>query len=245
MEKANSESKLYLIKEITVRESRDFLLKYHSTGNNGKQNPVRCFGLFIDDCLYGTSTWGYNLSSGKSAQLLFGSHSKQCDYYDNLRLLVLNNTVMYASSFLSKCVKLLFAENKKLKYVLAYADGLHGFKGIIYQASNFLYIGKSKLQCWYLEDYGLISSRALQDYFGTMAIPYVTKIYPQIKMIYAQKFRYIRFRQKDKLMQYAQFKVLPYSEIPKVPKIVDHEGRIYNPEFFKHVAFRGASKLMH
>lgn len=176
--------------------------------------------MFVGSKLYGVATWGYNTSAGGTASYLFGSHSRSIDYLDNLRLVAIANPVkMQPSAFLSIVQRLLFQHRPSLKYLVAYGDGYHGYRGTIYKAANWLYTGTEPMDAWWIPGYGIMSQRSISDVFkGKAAYTHMTRVHPTIKKIRGYKYRYIRFRDQrtqDEMMKYAQFQIRPISEIPE------------------------------
>lgn len=232
------------IQPIASRTAREFIKQVHPTGKGTHASHDVAFGLYYDNKLTGVSTWGYNLSAGKTGITLFGKYSTNPhDYLDNLRLIVINpNKELQPSAFLSFCVKQLFKYRKELKYVVAYADGIHGFLGTIYQASNFKYIGKTQHALYWIPNYGLINFRSFRHACGTVRFEYLKRRHPNIQRLYGFNFRYIRFKDKQTeidLMKHYQLKLPQPGEKPTKADLTIHSntGNTYSPEDFKHVSF--------
>lgn len=196
-------------------------------------------------------SWGYNLSAGATAKYLFGQdHSKAIDYLDNTRLVAIKNPAnMQPSAFLSIVTRILFQNRPKLKYVIAYADGYHGYRGTIYQAANYLYTGTEKMDMFWIPGYGVISGRSLGVVFkGNEARRNIAKIHPNMLKVRGYKYRYLRFRDpktQKEMMKHARFQILPSSQIPKKEDMVvlayPVNDDISTAKAYKSVEFRSES----
>ena len=129
-------NKDYKIRRISYEETKPFILKIHYA----KRMPsiTYAYGLFLENSLIGVVCYG----SPPSPSLCIGIAGKQNkDLVLELNRLVLkDNKKNQASILISSSLKLL----PKPKIVVSYADTEQEHTGIVYQASNFLYTGKSK-----------------------------------------------------------------------------------------------------
>lgn len=137
------------IKSISKQEASTLLLKFHylkdiSKGFKSGYN----YGLFIEDQLMGVIIFtGFPVP-----ELVVGAFGLERDDQEGffeLSRLCLHPTVQLpnkniASQFVSKSIKLL-RKSVKVRAILSYADCDH-HKGIIYQACNFKYYGKSTVK---------------------------------------------------------------------------------------------------
>ena len=124
--------------EIDKKLSHDFILNKHYAQR--LPSISWCFGLFIDGSLEGVLTIG-KPASNALCDGICGKDFKS--YVYELNRLIVNadlpkNTL---SMFVSKVIKLLKKENLIL---VSYADEGVGHQGYIYQATNFIYTGKTK-----------------------------------------------------------------------------------------------------
>lgn len=236
-----------IIKPISQNQAKDYIAKNHPTGRGANGSQPICFGLYSGLDIVGVNTFGYNLSGGKSATTLFGDpQSFYYEYLDNLRFFTQQNhkgrkIQTTPSRFLSFCCKQIFRFRPRCKYIIAYGDGLHGFTGTIYQAANFLYIGKNPVSIWYIPNYGLVSQRNLRVN-RKQSYDEIRKVHPDVKRVSAFNYRYLIFRDKetqDEKMKQARFKILPNSEVPKKEelKVIANDGTEYSPQFFKDKPF--------
>lgn len=69
--------------------------------------------------------------------------NKECEVTELHRLCCIDDTMKNTESFfISRCLRWL-KQNTEIKVVVSYADENHNHKGVIYQASNFEYLGQT------------------------------------------------------------------------------------------------------
>jgi len=126
---------------ITREEAKPFILNIHYA--HRMPSISYAFGLFDNDELIGVCTYGkpasYTLCNGVCGK----ENSK---YVWELNRLVLKyNRQNEASYFISRTLKML----PKPMIIVSYADEEQNHRGIIYQATNFIYTGVSPKQKYY------------------------------------------------------------------------------------------------
>ena len=126
---------------ITREETKPFILDIHYA--HRMPSISYAFGLFDNDELIGVCTYGkpasYTLCNGVCGK----ENSK---YVWELNRLVLKyNRQNEASYFISRTLKML----PKPMIIVSYADEEQNHRGIIYQATNFIYTGISPKQKYY------------------------------------------------------------------------------------------------
>lgn len=126
------------VREIKKKDSHDFVLNKHYAQR--MPSISWCFGLFVEDKLEGVLTIG-KPASNSLCDGICGSEFKQHVY--ELNRLIINeglkkNTL---SKFVSSALRKLKKENL---IIVSYADEGAGHCGYIYQATNFIYTGKTK-----------------------------------------------------------------------------------------------------
>ena len=127
-----------IVKKIEKKDSYTFILDKHYAQRLPSITYV--YGLFIDDKLEGVATIG-KPASNSLCEGVCGKEYKQ--YVYELNRLCVNeglekNTL---SRFVSKVLKLL--SDKKI-ILISYADEGANHHGYIYQATNWIYLGKTK-----------------------------------------------------------------------------------------------------
>ena len=210
----------YLIKEITYREAKDFIIKYEWLKNIGSSKY--CYGMFIDKCLAGVVCFSdpvapksysklLDINEGEILQLSRGASSHWAPKWVGSKLI---------SESLKRIQKKL-----NIKIVVAYADPKAGEIGTIYQASNAYYIGytnpggakKYKIK-------GTVyHPRKLHKKFGTRNIGFLKKLDPKLQIIKIHpKHRYIFILQngtnRKRFLERIEHLIQPY---PKRVKSVN------------------------
>ena len=94
----------------------------------------------------------------------------------------------------TQCIALLLSYLKQvyknIKFVITYADGSVGNKGIIYQASNAKYIGKIPVDFYLLESGERVHPVSMYHRHKTRAWSVISKIYPNLKHIKGSEYQY-------------------------------------------------------
>lgn len=90
-------------------------------------------GKFIGSVIYG---WGANRHIGGPYNL------RQTEVCELVRVALRNHSAP-VSRIVSLAQKMLVAQSSGLRLIVSYADPYHGHNGAIYQAMNWVYIGKS------------------------------------------------------------------------------------------------------
>ena len=186
----------YKITSIKSFETYEWLLYKHYA----KRIPSisYAFGLYFESELIGICTFGIPASPS----LCIGVCGEK--YRDNvleLNRLCLNdhNVKNLTSYFVSNCLKLL--PNNKI--IVSYADTSQNHHGYIYQATNFLYTGKTKERT----DIGLEDGSHSRHYNKNLDY----KLYRKKR---SSKYRYIIFtgtkKQKKILRKQLKYKILEY-----------------------------------
>lgn len=183
----------YQVKSIDAYLTKEWLLKKHYA----KRLPSisYAFGLFGDGIMVGIMTIGKPASNALCIGVCGLEYSKYV--YELNRLCVnegLEKNVL--SYFLSNCFKLI----KDDLIIVSYADTFQGHHGYIYQATNWIYTGKTKERT----DIGF------ED--GTHSRHYDKNIDKSIRKIRYSKHRYIYFlgKMKKQFIKSLNYSVLPY-----------------------------------
>mgnify|MGYP007008426487 CR=1 FL=1 len=129
---------MFQVRRIEYQDTKDFILNKHYA----QRMPMitYAFGLFRDSEMVGVCTFGKPVSNN----LCYGicGHEYSHMVYELNRLIVNDglpkNTL---SRFVSRCLKRLKKEDL---LIVSYADDGKGHKGYIYQATNWIYTGKTK-----------------------------------------------------------------------------------------------------
>lgn len=207
--------KNYSVKPIQFYECKEWILKKHYLQR--MTSFSYSFGLFHKKILVGILTYG-NAIPLTMKKSLFGD--KYIDYvYELNRLITNDNLNKNANSFfISKTFKML----PKPFIVVSYADASFGHNGYIYQATNFMYTGKSHTQKdWKIKGKEHLHTRTLFDEF-----PYQKNRVQKLKKKYGDKLyqverppknRYVYViankKQKKQILKEKMFKIYPYPKM--------------------------------
>lgn len=146
------------VKEITRAECEPFVMGIHYA----KRWPSisYAFGLFNNDNLVGVVTYG-TPPSAPLKRGIAGDELKESILELN-RLCLLNNKPNEASYLVSKSLRLL----PRNKIIISFADTQQNHKGIVYQASNFMYCGLSaKRTDWKVKGKEHLHGQTIADEF--------------------------------------------------------------------------------
>lgn len=103
----------------------------------------------------------------------------------------------------------------KIKFVITYADGSVGNKGIIYKASNAFYIGKINVDFYILETGERVHPVSMYHRHKTRAWGYLQSVYPNIKHIRDEyQYRYLYILNKGMRRKYQErYDLLPANKV--------------------------------
>lgn len=110
-----------------------------------------------------------------------------------LTRIALNQHKTPVTKILSKAIKLLKKNSPKLKLIVSYADTNQKHLGIIYQASNWIYTGKTAHEAGVILNGKKTHRRSINSKYGTSDIQYLKKhIDPNVKIIKGEgKHKYL------------------------------------------------------
>ena len=156
------------------------------------------FGLYEHDLLVGVLTIGKPASRSLCVGIMGEEYAP---YIYELNRLIINEglTANALSWFVSKCMKMLKDTDI---LIVSFADDGVGHKGYIYQATNFLYIGKTK-------------ERTDKYMPGNKHSRHYTDEYKHIRKFRTAKHRYIYIPNKRKRKEYLDKLKYPIMEYPK------------------------------
>jgi hypothetical protein len=181
------------IKAIESKDTYDFILKKHYAQR--KPSISFSYGLFLNDKLEGVLTIGKPASNSLCEGVCGTEHKNKV--YELNRLIVNDNLPKnYLSIFVSKVLRML--KSKDL-IIVSYADEAMNHIGYIYQATNFIYTGKTKERTDKYVPNGKHSRHYTEDY-------------SHIRKFRSSKHRYIYFTGKSKkyLLEKLKYDILPY-----------------------------------
>lgn len=203
--------------DLYVRESsregvRSFIEKHHYSKNINGVKTSLCVGLYKNFYLVGACLFG-RIST--TAWKRFAD--QECKVIELRRLVLVDEMPHNTESwFVSRSIKLVKEKLSEVEVIVSYADPNFGHVGFIYQALNFIYIGKTNKDKILITPEGkYYHSRAMRaSYKGTLK-PFAKKL----QVMYQQELL-----KKKKI--YGKFcYVLPLSK--KSKKIALNNGKPY------------------
>jgi len=200
----------YAVQPIPQKDTHYFLLNIHYA----KRIPSisHSFGLFKNGELVGVITYGMPASS-TVAKGLMGQR-----YADNVlelnRLCLLNNEKFEASRLVAGSLKQL----PKPSAIISYADHAQNHEGIVYQATNFIYLGLTDAhKDWAVKGYENTHSRSFGHMFDGENILQQIKDHFQDDFYYVQRSRKHRYlmlvgskTQKKEMLKDLRYEIQPY-----------------------------------
>lgn len=196
----------YQVREIPKNQTHDLLLNVHYAK---RIPPISfAFGLFKLEKLVGVVTFGVP-ASPPLCKGICGQEFRHLVLELN-RLCLVNNAKGEASRLVGASLRLL----PKPRIIVSYADTAQDHVGVVYQATNFIYTGKTKPRTE-LAVKGLehMHSKALSNLANKQELlkKYGDRVYQRPRSV---KHRYIYFigSKKDRanFMQNLRYSVLPY-----------------------------------
>lgn len=145
----------YTVKEIDYKTGKAFIEQYHYSKKTARGNKLT-LGVFEDNILQGVLMFNHPINSTKTPQKLV-KDSTSAEMYELGRMAMLDTAPKLSESkAIGKCIKWLKQNRPEIKYILSYSDQKEGNLGIIYQATNWLYLGYTESQSFYKLDNEII-----------------------------------------------------------------------------------------
>jgi len=167
------------IHQIQVKDTHEFILNMHYAQR--LPSISWAFGLFYKNILVGVCTFGKPASNPLCVGVCGKEHSKKV--YELNRLIVKEGLPKNSLSiFVSNCLKMLKEEDL---IIVSFADEGIGHHGYIYQATNFIYTGKTTERT----DKYMPNNKHARHY---------TEEFSHIRKFRTSKHRYIYFTGKSK-----------------------------------------------
>lgn len=127
------------VKLCSVGDIRDFVEKWHYSGNINGLMISYCFALYHEEKLIGGMIYG-GLAMA-NAWKKYGEKSE--DVIELRRLCCIDDTPKNTESYFIGQTLRWLRKHTNIKTCVSYADTHYGHEGVIYQASNFKLIGKT------------------------------------------------------------------------------------------------------
>lgn len=149
-----TENKRYYCKEIDKKSSSELIKKYHYSHKATNNLSTLCFGIFRKDNnkLVGTLAYGKCLNCKKTPQKI-AENSNEYEMLELNRMAMLDEEPKFCESqAISLTIKYIKRFMPEIKWLLSYSDGKENNIGIIYQATNWDYLGYFKSSSFYKVD---------------------------------------------------------------------------------------------
>ena len=141
----------YIVEPISAKMGKDFVIEHHYS--KGIHNGPMCFGLFYLGKLVGVCAFA-SPSSENVRSSIFGVEHKN-SVTELHRLVLLDEVPKNAESFfIVRALKELKKQRPYYKAIVSFADPTQNHLGIIYQATNALYCGRSAPATFFLDENG-------------------------------------------------------------------------------------------
>ena len=186
-----------IVPDIEIKECNNSLIdKIISDNHYSKKvtsNRWKSFAVYYNGKLEGGMQIGYGIRPEQKEHIMEGATSENIKEFDRMWL----SDKMPKNSE-SRCIgwliKYLRKNYPELKALISYADGLRNKTGVIYQASNFIYLGYVDGEFYYIPSKDeWVHPVSMYHRHGTRAIKTLKDIYPDVQHIRGKQHRYIYF----------------------------------------------------
>lgn len=226
------------LKVIDNSFAKEFMIDNHYTHSCAK--ATISFGFYTKENKLSTVIV-YGQPSGKflASSIYDGCTENEC--LELLRLFSYDwnekNTESYC---IAKSIKYIKENLKNIKVLVSYADTSAGHIGYIYQASNWLYIGKGSSERQIFIDGKRQHRRSLYDIYGTSSILKLKEKLGDRLVISNEKFSknkyiYITSNKKEKKEILKKLKTKPFNQYPKGDlKYYNSKNNVFQPNYKKN-----------
>ena len=138
------------MKPISSNIADDIIEKHHYAGKATK-NRFASFGIYRtgEDKLLGVIQLGYGIRP--HMKHTWGADVNHSNSVEFDRMWLSDDLPKFSETIVLSCLrKYLKHAHKNIKYILSYADGSVGNKGVIYQAGNYKKVGELKADFYIL-----------------------------------------------------------------------------------------------
>ena len=194
--------------EIPFNLAKNIIIKHHYS--HAFPSAEICLGFYVDKKLNAVVIYGKSATS-KMADSLPGK------YLELVRLFSFDWAGKNMESYcISQSIKFIKKNYPDVKVLVSFADPEQGHSGTIYQATNWLYCGKSQPDEWYLVDGEKIHPRSMVAKYGTRGEKKLNDMginFERKKLHGKHRYIYILGSSKSEknfLKRNLQYEILPY-----------------------------------
>ena len=127
----------FKVEPCEIQDIRQFVEKWHYSGNVNGLRVAQCFALYHEDQLIGAMIYG--ALGMANAWKKYGE--AEADVVELRRLCCIDDTPKNTESYFIGHTLRWLKKNSNFKTVVSYADTHYGHEGTIYKASNFQLVG--------------------------------------------------------------------------------------------------------
>jgi len=218
-------NKNYYVHEIESRVANKFIKEYHYSKKvvpNSKLH-LGVFNIYTNE-LEGVLSFGYPMNPKSTPQkIVLDSNYKEM--YELNRMAMSDEAPKLSESqALGLCIRWLKEYQKHIKWILSFSDGKEGNVGIIYQATNWDYLGYRVSDSFYDLDGQIMHSVQIWHKFkegkpDVNTMEEVCKRYNNVKKIKSKQYIYVCNLTKGKLNYFTEVK--PYPKKESEPRILE------------------------
>lgn len=219
------ENKNYIVKQIHSDIANRFIKEFHYS-HKVVSNSKLHLGIFSKDnidILCGVLSFGYPMNPKRTPQKIV-NNSTYLEMYELNRMAMDDKMPKCSESqAIGICIKWLKRYRPEIKWLLSFSDGKEGNVGIIYQATNWDYLGYNISDSFFDLDGTILHNVQIWHKFkegkpdvNTMDELY--KAFNNVKKIKSRQHIYV-FNLTDSELDYARSK-MPYPKKDSEPKII-------------------------
>lgn len=191
-------NKNYYVDEINSDDAKKLMVKYHYSGKVVPNSKLH-IGVFCvhTNELMGVLSYGTPMNATKTPQKIV-KDSTQHTMYELNRMAMTDDAPKFSESqAISLCNKWVKINHPHIDYILSYSDGKEGNVGIIYQATNWVYLGYNESNSFYDLD-GTIMHKVTSWHrhregrtCGRTEMQIMKTMYKNISQIYSRQYIYV------------------------------------------------------
>lgn len=212
-------------KELEVRRldpvfAHDFIKRHHYSASC-PMNIGLALGFYYKDILTTVIVYGIPPCRYMPNSLWEGGHHTNC--WELVRLFSFDNCPKNTESYcIGQSFKYIREHFPNIKVLVSYADPKHDHVGFIYQATNWMYIGRGGDTQEYFFKGKRTHTRTIVARLGHCTSGKLKEIYGEdvvrVKLELKHKYVYI-LQDKKEIMKKRKFEVFPYPKPPKPEEI--------------------------
>lgn len=215
--KQYTENKNYILMELEAKIVREVIKTFHYSGKVVSNSKLH-LGVFDKKTkkLVGALQYGYPIRDNTPNSIVTGS--------TRYNMMELNRMAMFddapklsESQAIGLSLKYLKRYKKDIKWVLSYSDGKEGNVGIIYQATNWRYLGYLQAQTFHRLDGEIIHNVSIWHRHKTRKIDFLNTVYDNVSKIVCKQYIYVYPLHDDVVFN---LRVEPYPKKGLEPRII-------------------------